>query len=54
MHGSKKLLARAGDQSFRCYDVDKDPGELTDLGAAACPDLLSLTLSRFKRLPAKR
>jgi len=54
MQGTKKLFARAWDQSFRCYDVAADPDEKEDLGADSCRDLLDLTLGRFGRMPSTK
>jgi len=42
MLGSRKLLATQNDAHWRCFDVEHDPYERTDLGADACADLREL------------
>lgn len=46
-----KLEARAWDPEWHCYDLETDPHEMDNLGAAACGDLKRLALSTFKGLP---
>lgn len=53
MQGNKKLFARAWDQVFMCFDVEADPHEREDLGAASCGNLLDMTLSQFGRMPTQ-
>ena len=40
MRGTKKLIGKAADHAWSCFDVATDPEELHDLGAAACGDLV--------------
>ena len=51
MLGSKKVMALAEDESYRCYDVEKDPKEAHDLGEEACPELVAAAKARFPILP---
>lgn len=51
MLGSKKVVALAGDERYRCYDVASDPGERHDLGEAACGDLVGAARATFRILP---
>ena len=39
LRGNRKLEATQNDGHWRCFDVDRDPGERSDLGEAACADL---------------
>jgi len=54
MQGSNKLAARAWDSEYRCYDLDRDPKEQHDLGAAHCGDLRAQAGRLFGRLPGKK
>lgn len=49
--GSKKVVARAEDDHYRCHDLVKDPKEMTDLGEAGCPELVAAAKARFPILP---
>jgi hypothetical protein len=51
MREGLKLEARAWDSNWHCFDVDRDPYEVHDLGLAACGDLQSRSLATFGRLP---
>jgi len=51
IEGNRKLEARSWDPGWRCYDVERDPEELTDLGTSACSDLIGLANTTFGRLP---
>lgn len=51
IHGKRKVMALAGDDHYRCYDLESDPEEEKDLGEAACPDLVSAARDRFRVLP---
>ncbi len=51
IQGSRKVLALAGDDHYRCHDLAADPKELVDLGEAACPDLVAAARERFRILP---
>lgn len=42
IRGTKKLIAREWDQTWRCYDVALDPYEKKDLGPDACGDLRAI------------
>jgi len=42
MRGFKKLVATQSDLEWRCFDLARDPGERTDLGAEACGDLAEI------------
>lgn len=53
MRRNMKLEARAWDTGWKCYDVERDPFETTDLGPAACGDLLDHTLKTFGGLPGR-
>lgn len=54
MRGSRKLLARAWDPAWQCFDVLDDPEERRDLGPAACGDLLGHVERTFGRLPGPK
>ncbi|MBK8257390.1 MAG: sulfatase-like hydrolase/transferase [Polyangiaceae bacterium] len=49
--GSRKVIALANDDRYRCYDLAKDPSEETDLGESACADLVGAARARFQILP---
>jgi arylsulfatase A-like enzyme len=51
IRGSKKVMALAEDDHYRCYDLVQDPKETTDLGEAACPELVAAAKQRFPILP---
>ena len=51
MRKNLKLEARAWDPAWHCFDVDRDPYEVQDLGHAACSDLRNRSLATFGRLP---
>ena len=51
IQGKRKVMALAGDDHYRCYDLESDPKELVDLGEAACPDLAAAARERFRILP---
>jgi glucan phosphoethanolaminetransferase (alkaline phosphatase superfamily) len=51
MQGSRKLVALYGDEAYRCYDVATDPGELHDLGRAACGELAAVADRHFGMMP---
>lgn len=51
MAGSRKVIARVDDPEYMCFDVEEDPGEVTDLGEAGCPDLVAAARARFRILP---
>ncbi|HSC86514.1 MAG TPA: sulfatase-like hydrolase/transferase [Polyangiaceae bacterium] len=53
VRGQRKLLARAWEKSYQCYDLAIDPQEKKDLGVAACGDLQMLANGWFTRLPGK-
>jgi glucan phosphoethanolaminetransferase (alkaline phosphatase superfamily) len=53
MHRHRKLEARSWDPGWRCYDVERDPEELSDLGNVACQDLIQLAKKTFGRLPGE-
>ena len=42
IQGSKKLIAHQGDSAWNCYDVLRDPDELSPLDVAACGELLPM------------
>lgn len=42
LQASRKLLATQNDSRWRCFDVERDPGERVDLGADACAGLREL------------
>ncbi|MGH7294872.1 MAG: sulfatase-like hydrolase/transferase [Polyangiaceae bacterium] len=39
LRGDRKLVATQNDARWRCFDVERDPGERADLGEDACADL---------------
>jgi glucan phosphoethanolaminetransferase (alkaline phosphatase superfamily) len=39
LRGAHKLLATQNDSAWRCFDLERDPDELDDLGPEACGDL---------------
>jgi glucan phosphoethanolaminetransferase (alkaline phosphatase superfamily) len=51
MHKNMKLEARSWDPGYKCYDLEKDPGEFENLGPEACGELPSLAMKTFGRLP---
>lgn len=51
MRGGLKLLARSNDDGYHCFDTSRDPGELHDLGPAACGDLRARADDVFGMLP---
>ncbi len=51
--GNKKLEAREWDFSWHCWDLEQDPKEQHDLGAAACPELVAYAKQTFGRLPGR-
>ncbi len=51
MQRNLKLEARSWDLGWKCYDVEKDPLELTNLGPERCSELEGLALKTFGRLP---
>jgi hypothetical protein len=53
MQGTRKLIARAGDPDWKCFDVAADPGDRRDLGPAACGDLGPRALAEFGRVPGR-
>ncbi len=53
LRGSKKLLARAWEKHYQCFDLVQDPAEKKDLGLAACGDLAARAKAQFGRLPGK-
>jgi glucan phosphoethanolaminetransferase (alkaline phosphatase superfamily) len=53
MRRNMKIEARAWDTGWKCYDVERDPFETTDLGVAACGDLLDRTIKTFGGLPGR-
>ncbi|MEZ4309916.1 MAG: sulfatase-like hydrolase/transferase [Polyangiaceae bacterium] len=52
MRGSLKVEGREWYAGWRCFDVLKDPAEQTDLGEAACGDLMSFANQRFGEPPS--
>ena len=42
IRGERKLVATASDHAWSCFDVNVDPDENHDLGAAGCGDLVGL------------
>ena len=54
MHKNMKLEARAWDKGWKCYDLDTDPLERTNLGPEACGNLLDHALKAFGRLPGRK
>lgn len=54
MRQNMKLEARAWDRGWKCYDLDVDPLEQTDLGPAACGNLLDHAKQTFGRLPGRK
>ncbi|MFO0551161.1 MAG: sulfatase-like hydrolase/transferase [Polyangiaceae bacterium] len=51
MRGAYKLFATSEDPAYRCYDVERDPGEFEDLGESACGDLKDIANGVFGGLP---
>jgi hypothetical protein len=39
LRGNRKLVATQNDGRWRCFDLERDPGERSDLGEDACADL---------------
>lgn len=54
MKGSRKLLARAWDPAWSCFDVAADPEERRNLGGDVCGDLKALAEATFGRLPGPK
>jgi glucan phosphoethanolaminetransferase (alkaline phosphatase superfamily) len=53
MQRNLKLEARSWDLGWKCYDLDTDPGERTDLGAERCGPLLDAAMKTYGRLPGQ-
>lgn len=53
LDGPRKLEARSWDEGWNCYDLERDPKERNDLGAAACGDLIARAQQTFGRLPGQ-
>jgi glucan phosphoethanolaminetransferase (alkaline phosphatase superfamily) len=53
MQKNLKLEARSWDPGWRCYDVEADPHEQSDLGVEVCGGLLSAAMSTYGRLPGQ-
>jgi arylsulfatase A-like enzyme len=51
MRQNMKIEARSWNEGWQCFDLEKDPYELENLGVEACADLHRLALDTFKRLP---
>ncbi len=51
MQGKKKLFAMRLDPAYRCYDVERDPGELNDLGPEACGPLWDAARALYVGIP---
>jgi glucan phosphoethanolaminetransferase (alkaline phosphatase superfamily) len=54
MREGKKLLARAWDPEWQCFDLRTDPAERRDLGPAGCGDLRQRAEETFLRLPGPK
>ena len=48
----RKILAGPGDHTYKCFDLERDPGEIHDLGEAACAPLVTAARARFGLMPA--
>ncbi len=53
LRGQRKLEARAWDPTWRCYDLERDPGETSDLGVAACGDMSAVATRWLGGIPGK-
>jgi glucan phosphoethanolaminetransferase (alkaline phosphatase superfamily) len=53
MQGKLKLEARSWDPGWRCYDLEQDPYERTDIGTEACGGLLDAAMKTYGRLPGQ-
>ena len=53
MQRNLKLEARSWDPGWKCYDVEADPGELTNLGVDRCHGLVQAAMSTYGRLPGQ-
>lgn len=51
MQGSRKIEAREWDAAFHCFDVDRDPREVGDLGERLCAPLPELARGLFDVMP---
>lgn len=51
MQGTRKIEAREWDGSFHCFDLDRDPGELVDLGERRCAPLPDLARELYHAMP---
>jgi glucan phosphoethanolaminetransferase (alkaline phosphatase superfamily) len=51
MQGTMKVHATFADQNYKCFNVAKDPRELTDLGEAGCGELFRKTRDFYHYLP---
>ena len=51
MQRNLKLEARSWDLGWKCFDVEKDPLELQNLGPERCRELEDLAMKTFGRLP---
>jgi hypothetical protein len=51
MQGPRKIEAREWDKQFHCFDLEKDPHEVLDLGERACAPLPDLARQIFHAMP---
>ena len=54
MRGARKLFAAEEDVAWHCFDVASDPGEVNDLGPAACGDLADVAEAEGRGTPFPR
>ncbi len=54
VHGTRKLIAREWDATWRCHDVATDPGETKDLGPDACADLRAIAEKAYGGMPGAK
>jgi arylsulfatase A-like enzyme len=47
-----KVVAVEKDRAYRCFDLERDPGEQHDLGETGCAELVAAARARFGVMPA--
>jgi len=47
-----KIVAGPDDRAYQCFDLSRDPGEIHDLGEAACGPLVEAARRRYGVMPA--
>jgi hypothetical protein len=53
MQRNMKIEARSWDYGWKCYDLETDHAERTDLGFDRCKDLHTFAMQTYGRLPGE-